>query len=117
MANIKTTCLRFTLDKPIYSRAWEILQSENKSHSKLIAAALAEYSERHAKLVDDPYFENREREDRFVEKIVMAVESSLKSELPNFLTACLVGIAQPYNIAPVGQVTRRSADSSRYRRY
>lgn len=98
MSNVKTTCLRFNLDKPIYCKAWEILQSSDKSHSKLIAEALAEYHDRHSKLADDPYFENREREDKFVEQIVSAVGTSLEKALPSFLTACLVNITQPYNI-------------------
>ena len=102
MGNIKTTCLRFNLDKPLHSKAWDILQSEDKSHSKLISEALVEYHERHSRLADDPYFESREREDRFVEKIVGAVENAVKAELPSFLATCLVNISQPYNIAPAG---------------
>lgn len=101
MGNIKTTCLRFNLDKPLHNKAWEILQSEKKSHSKLISEALVEYQDRHNRLADDPYFESREREDRFVEKIVGAVENAVKGELPSFLAACLVNISQPYNIAPL----------------
>lgn len=101
MGNIKTTCLRFNLDKPLHSKAWDILQSEDKSHSKLVSEALVEYQDRHSRLEDDPYFESREREDRFVEQIVGAVENAVKAELPSFLAACLVNISQPYNIAPV----------------
>ena len=82
MGNVKTTCLRFNLDKPLHSKAWEILQAEEKSHSKLISEALIEYKERHSRLADDPYFESREREDRFVEQIVTAVENAVKAELP-----------------------------------
>ena len=101
MGNIKTTCLRFNLDKPLHCKAWEILQAEEKSHSKLISEALIEYKERHSRLADDPYFESREREDRFVEQIVTAVENAVKAELPSFLAACLLNISQPYNIAPM----------------
>ena len=101
MGNIKTTCLRFNLDKPLHSKAWGILQSEDKSHSKLISEALVEYQERHSRLADDPYFESREREDRFVEQIVGAIENAVKAELPTFLAACLVNISQPYSIASV----------------
>lgn len=100
MSNVKTTCIRFNLDKPIYCKAWEILQSSDKSHSKLITEALVEYQDRHSRLADDPYFENREREGRFVEQIVSAVGTALEKTLPSFLTACLVNITQPYNITP-----------------
>ncbi|MCR4889992.1 MAG: hypothetical protein K5979_12565 [Ruminococcus sp.] len=100
MGNIKTTCLRFNIDKPLHRKAWKILQSEGKSHSKLISEAIVEYRDRHSRLADDPYFESREREERFVEQIVVAVENAVKAELPTFLAACLVNISQPYNIAP-----------------
>ena len=40
MGNIKTTCLRFNIDKPLHRKAWEILQDEEKSHSKIISEAL-----------------------------------------------------------------------------
>ena len=101
MGNIKTTCLRFNLDKPLHSKAWDILQNDGKSHSKLISEALVEYQDRHNRLADDPYFESREREDRFVEQIVGAVENAVRAELPTFLAACLVNISQPYNLTSV----------------
>ena len=109
MGDIKTTCLRFNLNKPEHRMAWDILQKEEKSHSKLIAEALGEYQERRSRLADDPFFESREREDKFVERIVGAVESAVKAELPSFLAACLVNISQPYNLAPTGN---RTSDNS-----
>ncbi len=100
MRELKSTCLRFNLDKPEYRQAWEILQKSEKSYSQTVARALIEYEERHNRLADDPYFENREREDRFVEQIVSAVKQSLEKALPNFMTACLMNMVQPYNITP-----------------
>ena len=100
MRELKSTCLRFNLDKPEYRQAWEILQKSEKSYSQTVARALIEYEERHTKLADDPYFENREREDRFVEQIVSAVEQSLEKVLPNFMTACLMNMVQPYSVTP-----------------
>ncbi len=84
MANVKSTCLRFNLDKEQYRRAWEMLQASGKSYTQTVTAALIEYDERHSRLADDPYFENREREDRFVEQIVSAVQQSLDRALPGF---------------------------------
>ena len=71
MTELRTTCLRFNIAKPVFRRAWEILQTNSKSHSKLVAEALIEYHERHSRLEDDPYFETREREDKFAEDILM----------------------------------------------
>lgn len=100
MSDVKSTCLRFNLAKPIYRQAWEIMQKSGKSYSQTVAAALIEYDERHSRLDDDPYFENREREDRFVDQIISAVEQSLEKALPGFMAACLMNMIQPYNIIP-----------------
>lgn len=100
MSDVKSTCLRFNLAKPIYRQAWEIMQKSGKSYSQTVAAALIEYDERHSRLDDDPYFENREREDRFVDQIVSAVEQSLEKVLPSFMAACLMNMVQSYNIIP-----------------
>ena len=96
MADVKSTCLRFNLDKEPYRRAWEILQASGKSYTQTVTAALIEYDDRHRRLADDPYFENREREDRFVEQIVSAVQQSLDRALPGFMAGCLLNMVQPY---------------------
>ena len=96
MANVKSTCLRFNLDKELYRRAWGILQASGKSYTQTVTAALIEYDDRHRRLMDDPYFEDREREDRFVEQIVSAVQQSLDRALPGFMAGCLLNMVQPY---------------------
>ena len=94
---IKSTCIRFNLDKPLHQQAWEILQEEGKSYTQTVTAALLLYGERQKRLADDPYFENREREDRFVEQIVSAVEQALEKALPGFMAGCLLNMVQPYS--------------------
>jgi uncharacterized protein with ATP-grasp and redox domains len=104
MANIKTTALRFNLDKPLHKNAWAYLQNMDKAQFKsynfAIATAVTDYFERYYKNRDDPYFENREREEEFVQRIVNEVEKSLSNSVPNFLTACLAGVARPYQHSP-----------------
>ena len=57
--NIKTVCVRFNLNKPLHRKAFDFLQEQSQfSNTQMIAIALADY------------FENQEREDRLVEKIV-----------------------------------------------
>ena len=96
MDNIRNTCLRFNLRKPVHNKAWEYLQqldkSEFKSYSNAIAISVADYFERHYRNQADPYFENREREEEFVNQIIREVEKALSNSVPNFLTACLAGI-------------------------
>ena len=100
MTELRTTCLRFNIAKPVFRRAWEILQTDTKSHSKLIDEALIEYHERHSRLAEDPYFETREREEKFAEDIVSAVSDKIEKAMPNLLAACFVKVTQPYGSPP-----------------
>ena len=100
MSNIRSTNLRFNLDKSLYEKAWTYLQNMDKnkfkSYNHAIALSVAEYFERYYRKESDPYFETREREELFVKQIVLAVEKAIEKALPSFLTACLAGIVQPY---------------------
>ena len=100
MSNIRSTNLRFNLDKSLYEKAWTYLQNMNKaefkSYNHAIALSVAEYFERYYRKESDPYFETRESEELFVKQIVLAVEKAIEKALPGFLTACLTGIVQPY---------------------
>ena len=104
MSDIKCTSLRFNLGKPLDNKAWEYLQSmdkdEFKSYSQAVAVAVTEYFKRYYRRKDDPYFETREREERFVEQIVEAVESAVEKALPSFLAACFSKMVIPYNAVP-----------------
>ena len=103
---VHTTNLRFNTEKETQRRAWEHLQGMDrrqfKSYSQVISAALVEYFERHNRLKDDPFLETREREDRFVEQIVSAVESVLTKVLPVFLAGCAAGLSR--SIPPATEV-------------
>lgn len=98
--NIRTVCLRFNMDKPLHKKAFEFLKSMDKSafksYTQAAALALTEYFERYFKKCDDPYFETREREERFIEQIVAAVGSAVEKALPGFMAAYLTSLAQPY---------------------
>ena len=95
--DIKTTNVRFNLDKDDQRRAWEYLQSMDKrvfrSYSHVISLALLDYFDRYYRLQEDPYFETREREERFVQEIVNAVSESLRQTLPLFLAGCMTGLS------------------------
>lgn len=106
--NIRSTNLRFNLEKDIQNRAWQYLQTMDKQHfksySNVIAVALVEYFDRYYRSRDDPYFETREREERFVNQIISSVESAMEKTLPVFLTGCMAGLSQvPVVAAPVVQ--------------
>jgi len=101
--NIRSTNLRFNLEKDIHKRAWQYLQNMDKkifrSYSNVIAIALVEYFERYYRTQEDPYLENREREEQFVNRIVIAVEKAMEKTLPVFLAGCVAGVSQAPVIA------------------
>lgn len=92
---IRNTNLRFNLKKETQRRAWEYLQTMNKaefkSYSHAIAVAVVDYFDRYYKAQDDPYFETREREERFISQIVAGVQTAMEKTLPVFLAGCLAG--------------------------
>ena len=96
--NIRSTNLRFNLDKDVQNRAWQYLQTMDKkkfkSYSQIIAISLVDYFDRYYKKQDEPYLETREREERFVEQIVTAVENAMNRTLPVYMAGCMVGIAK-----------------------
>ena len=97
MNEIHSTNLRLNMGKESHRRAWEYLQTmdkgQYKSYSNVIALALVEFFERKAKLQDDPYFETREREERFIRQIVSEVEKALDKVLPVYLAGFMSGIS------------------------
>lgn len=64
MANtIRSTNLRFNLEKDLQRKAWEYLQTmdkkEFKSYNHTIALALVDYFDRYYRTQEDPYLETR----------------------------------------------------------
>ena len=109
MSNIKCTTLRFNIDKPLDREAWDYLQGMDKdkfkSYSQAVALAVTEYFKRYYRRKDDPYFETREREERFVEQIVTAVEAAVEKVLPSFLAVCFTKMIMPYNVSSAVTIT------------
>ena len=97
MNEIHSTNLRLNMGKESHRKAWEYLRTmdkgQYKSYSNVIAMALVEFFERKAKLQDDPYFETREREERFIQQIICEVENALDKVLPVYLAGFMSGIS------------------------
>ena len=70
-------------------------KTQFKSYSHAAALAITEYFQRYYKACDDPYFETREKEDEFVQRIVAQIGAAVEKAMPSFLAACLTGLAQP----------------------
>ena len=82
-ANVKALCLRFDLADEDDRRAYGYLQDRDKtefgSYTKLVSRAVNEFFERRSRLADDPYFETREKEDAFIERVLEAVRCASPS--------------------------------------
>ena len=90
---VKMTCFRFNLDNPEHAKAWAYLhdfdRDKVKSGNTAVVKAVNEYFDRMQKLSDDPYFETRQREERFVQQIVNEVGKAFIAEMPKFLASGL----------------------------
>ena len=100
MKNIKSLCIRFNLLKSKDKSAWDILHNLDKkkwkSYSNAVILAVTDFFDRQNKTENDPYFETREREERFVGEIVSAVEKAINEEIPKFLSFCFGEIIRQY---------------------
>lgn len=88
---IWSTNLRFNLDKSPYREAYGYLKNmdrkAHKSINKVVATAVCEHFKRLEKSADDPYFETREREDNFMNRIVESVKIAVEKAMPSFMAA------------------------------
>ena len=88
---IWSTNLRFYLDKSPYREAYGYLKNMDrkiyKSINKVVAIAVCEHFKRLEKSKNDPYFETREREDFFINRIVEAVKIAVEKAMPSFMAA------------------------------
>lgn len=93
--HIRSTNVRFNLDKEMQNRAWQYLQTMDKqkfkSYSNVIAISLVDYFERYYRSQDDPYLENREREEQFINRIVSSVGNVMEKTFPVFLAGFITG--------------------------
>ena len=82
MKRIFTTTLRLNMDDEEDRRAWSYLQNLDRkkycSYNKAIVAALNDYFGRQEKLAADPYLETREKEDAFMQKIMVTISNALR---------------------------------------
>lgn len=117
---VKMTCFRFNLDNPEHAKAWEYLhdfdKEKVKSGNTAVVKAVNEYFDRMKKLSDDPYFETRQREERFVEQIVSEVGKAFIAEMPKFLASLMLSlntgypIPTPQQAVSAGTENRSNAD-------
>ena len=118
--------IRFNFQNEEAKKAWEYLHSKEveedfKSLNAFVIIAINDYYERLLKRKADSYFETREKEDAFAERMVQIVEQKVLANLPalagmyqmqqSMLMAGLIGTQQgngmvyPYPKTAVPTVT------------
>lgn len=85
--DIKNHNFRFNVEKEMDKKAWDIVHSDEvsnefKSQNEFVIRAIIDFYEKHMRMKDDPYFESREKEDEFINRIVVAVEQKVLSNIP-----------------------------------
>ncbi len=112
MSKVLTTCFRFNMDNPEHAKAWDYLHNYDKDKIKStnVAAitAVNDYFDRMGKLADDPYFETRQREERFVQQIVSEVGKAFIAEMPKFLASLMLSLNRGYPMQAVSVGTENS---------
>ena len=107
---VRTTCFRFNMENPEHAKAWNYLHNydRDKIKSTNVAAitAVNDYFDRMGKLADDPYFETRQREERFIQQIVSEVGKAFIAEMPKFLASLMLSLNRGYPMqsAPIQPV-------------
>lgn len=110
---VRTTCFRFNMENPEHAKAWDYLHNYDKDKIKStnIAAitAVNDYFDRMGKLADDPYFETRQREERFIQQMVSEVGKAFIAEMPKFLASLMLSLNRGYTMqaVPVGTENSR----------
>jgi hypothetical protein len=108
------------MENPEHAKAWDYLHNYNKDKIKStnVAAitAVNDYFDRMGKLADDPYFETRQREERFVEQIVSEVGKAFIAEMPKFLASLMLSLnmGYPMRTAPIQTVPIGTENSRTY---
>lgn len=120
MSKVLTTCFRFNMDNPEHAKAWDYLHNYDKDKIKStnVAAitAVNDYFDRMGKLADDPYFETRQREERFIQQIVSEVGKAFVAEMPKFLASLMLSLnsSYPVQFKEIRAVSMGTTDSRGY---
>ena len=115
--------IRFNMENEEYLHSQEV-EEDFKSLNAFVICAINDYYERHLQRKEDSYFETREKEDAFAERMVQMVEQKVLANLPalagiyqmqqSMLMAGLIGTQQGNNTFypyPVSKVSMTSAEA------
>ena len=82
MKRIVNTNIRFDMSREEDRQSYEYLRSidrtKYKSYTRAVVAALNDFFSRQERIQADPFLETREKEDRFLEKVLDTVRESIR---------------------------------------
>lgn len=113
---IINTNIRFNLTKADDRRAWEYLQSmdrsKHKSYSRAVISAINEYFEWEQKLTDNPFLETQEKEDRFMQKILDTINQGLQKYSASGGLASLIKLISANQEPPIRNSQNTDEDNT-----
>ena len=99
MKRIVNTNIRFDLNREDDRQAYEYLRhmdrTQYKSYTRAVVAALNDSFSRQEKTQADPYLETREKEDRFLARVLDTVKEGIRQGLNNFQMVAPAPPVQP----------------------
>lgn len=112
MKDVEQISIRFRANNEDEYRAWHNLKSVNKekyaTSKEVIVKAINKQYDRESRSKDDPYLENREREEEFIQRITDGVMKKVTEELPFLLSGFLVGYLANYGFNSNGSPNIKS---------
>lgn len=88
MKRIVNTNIRFDLNREDDRRAYEYLRhmdrTKFKSYTRAVVAALNESFSRQEKMQADPFLETREKEERFLARVLDTIKDGISQSMSNF---------------------------------
>lgn len=87
MKRIVNTNIRFDLNREDDRKAYEYLRhmdrTKFKSYTRAVVAALNDFFSRQEKMQANPFLETREKEDRFLEKVLDTITDGISQGMSN----------------------------------
>ena len=112
MSDTRRVSFHLNMEDALQRKAWECLETMDrnrfKSRREAVTLAVVDYFDRLERQRTDPDWEAREREERFVSRIVGAVEREIARTLPAYLAGCAA--AQSGLNVPVAQAVEPPAN-------
>ena len=99
MKRIVNTNIRFDLSREDDRQAYEYLRGMDrtkfKSYTRAVVTALNDFFSRQEKMQADPFLETREKEDRFLARLLDTVKDGIRQGMSSIQLPALASAVQP----------------------